>query len=673
MGCMEGGWNGDVKPKRERPQPTGLLNDTAITVCGDATELAARANNNISPHLLWDSDNDPIPPAQRINPDGSIAGQDCHLGRDVTDHDDHDGYAGFSFLQLDAEGVKLVEQTDSLQNGESPSCVKDAVTGLVWLLQSQNHVWGSATLQSYIAETNRSVLCGEHSWRLPTPVELSSLLRLEGTAPLIDTHYFPATAGGEFWTSAQATQIAAASIEATQAAWAVSFATGQEHIRPVTQANYVRLVSSGEQEDFNVLTPEVELSLSIPAQLTEGDSRNIVRFVVTRSDSTTAASYVVSLAGYGENPARLGSDAELVTSSIRFASGETRVEGEVAILGDTLPERPESEAFQLTLSNSAGVVLTHTQATILDDDFAEPVFRIEASSNEVTETDTEDADAVSLTITRVGGDPSVAASVELNTSLPSGLTAVPTATYGTAGDFYFRYGDEFVPETPLTLNFVVGEISKTVLLGIVGDNRIEGDEFLYASLSGASSAEPSSYARIAITDNDNDREFSLRAVGSAAFAEDSAAFVIDIAGDTATAVELDVARDAAGSAQDLTLSFAQRADALDGIDVFDFDGESWYVRISPATEPSLLPVFEPIPLSFTASQISKRITLHINPELYVAPDRLDESFTATLSASSTTATVDPERSDVRLFILREALNIREDNDVDVRDDNNTAI
>jgi len=59
-------------------------------------------------------------------------GQDASYGRDVTQDNDADGHAGFSFTKLDSDGSVLPA------NAVNRSCVRDNVTGLVWEVKSND-------------------------------------------------------------------------------------------------------------------------------------------------------------------------------------------------------------------------------------------------------------------------------------------------------------------------------------------------------------------------------------------------------------------------------------------------------------------------------------------------------------------------------------------------------
>lgn len=95
------------------------------------------------------------------------------------------------------------------------SCVADSVTGLMWEgktddggLRDKDNVYtnqggGAGTDASgYVAAVNAARLCGHADWRLPTVLELHTLLNYSRTAaPALDPAWFPHTSSSDHWTS----------------------------------------------------------------------------------------------------------------------------------------------------------------------------------------------------------------------------------------------------------------------------------------------------------------------------------------------------------------------------------------------------------------------------------------------------------------------------------------
>lgn len=195
------------------PQPVlGKLNDTGFSICvGDGI-------------------------TDMLCPVTGYPNQDAEQGRDATEPDSNDGYAGFSFTKLDDAGQPLADQT--VDYATTPwSCVKDNVTGLVWEVKTNDNglrdkdwsfSWyepnlpnggnaglavgpgscdlaGSCNTSAYTARVNSSSLCGFSDWRLPSNQELMGIV-LIGRTPSIDENYFANSnsttfSSFSFWTS----------------------------------------------------------------------------------------------------------------------------------------------------------------------------------------------------------------------------------------------------------------------------------------------------------------------------------------------------------------------------------------------------------------------------------------------------------------------------------------
>ncbi len=220
--------------------------------------------NNATCFLLTDGQNDPIPPAQ----DGAT-------GRDVN-ADASDGYAGFMFTKLNAQGVALPPAATEW------ACIRDNVTDLVWENKTDDgglydkddtFVWyepdsrlGNGGLpgfqqpseydpsrtdqtcygyvtgipssycntKAYISRVNQAGRCNSNNWRLPTREELHSLVSYE-QSPRIDTQYFPNTVPAYYWTSVPYAYL-------NKAVWAINFQQGGGSPWEKQYAHAVRLV-----------------------------------------------------------------------------------------------------------------------------------------------------------------------------------------------------------------------------------------------------------------------------------------------------------------------------------------------------------------------------------------------------------------------------------------------
>ena len=237
--------------------PSGLLNDTGQTQClnvfGNALEECTPENSG---------DDSPYP------------GQDGRYGRDAaakypeksgfTKPEGSGGHGGFAFTPLDVNGNPIPLVGDPPVPAETPRCIWDRVTNLIWEVKttsglqnsSSSYGWGSnntgnctggsgCSSNAYTTDINAVNLCGEtaNNWRLPTRRELLSIVDFDRNNPSIDTAFFPNTQSGfnQFYWSAD--------VLATvpDGAWAVGFGDGFTYAGgQADQGVRVRLVRSGQ-------------------------------------------------------------------------------------------------------------------------------------------------------------------------------------------------------------------------------------------------------------------------------------------------------------------------------------------------------------------------------------------------------------------------------------------
>ena len=231
---------------QQPPLPSGALNDTGIDWCANEGQNFLPCNRV------------PLYP-----------GQDAHYGRDVTDDDDSDGHAGFSFTKLGIDGDVLPASATDW------SCVRDNVTGLVWEVKSNDgglrdkawrYTWynpdpatnggdagqrgdgGDAcggeekmrcNTHAFVTAVNRLGLCGRHDWRLPDRFELESITSNDRYGPAIDTEFFPSTQSLTFWSSSPY-------VYHSRYAWNLDFADGRAYDYDKYSRRHVRLVSGGQ-------------------------------------------------------------------------------------------------------------------------------------------------------------------------------------------------------------------------------------------------------------------------------------------------------------------------------------------------------------------------------------------------------------------------------------------
>lgn len=137
-------------------------------------------------------------------------GQDAEYGRDATAGGNGNGRAGFSFVKIGAVGEALPKTASTW------SCVRDKVTGLMWELKTDDggprdkdllftHIGDgqAGDASAYVAAVNATGLCGANDWRMPTRIELESLLDFSVRYPgaRIDTQWFPNSPATLHWSS----------------------------------------------------------------------------------------------------------------------------------------------------------------------------------------------------------------------------------------------------------------------------------------------------------------------------------------------------------------------------------------------------------------------------------------------------------------------------------------
>ena len=244
--------------------PSGLLNDTGQTQCLNVAGTALEA-------CTWQNS-------------GEVAftGQDGRFGRDAAERNltksgftkiaGSGGHGGFAFTPLDVNGNPIPLVGDPPVPAETPRCVWDEVTNLIWEVKTDDgglqdkdwtyeYGWGSMYSRNciglklcgsndYIIALNATSVCqivGAGVWRLPSVHELLSIVDHGLKAPAIDTRFFQNTPGkfpyfwgNDVWPDSQ-TEI--------PYAWFVNFIEGTTEVGPYNttyNAKYsIRLVRDG--------------------------------------------------------------------------------------------------------------------------------------------------------------------------------------------------------------------------------------------------------------------------------------------------------------------------------------------------------------------------------------------------------------------------------------------
>ncbi len=110
--------------------------------------------------------------------------------------------------------------------------VTDNVTELIW---QQGVPSTSYTEPDAVTYCQNISIAGHHDWRLPSEVELISIVDQGKYNPSIDETYFPGTPASPFWSSTRAGG-------ATTLGWGVTFIFGQIGSNDISSPNYVRCV-----------------------------------------------------------------------------------------------------------------------------------------------------------------------------------------------------------------------------------------------------------------------------------------------------------------------------------------------------------------------------------------------------------------------------------------------
>ena len=260
--------------------PTGGLNDTGITRCGNyaftpqgtggnhSNSLDCEATGATADVAGVDASGNPVPPRQ-----------DAHVGRDADPGlvKVGAGAAGFDRTRLGADGQPLAIQDGVWDEGGSEaagtrwSCVRDNHTGLIWEIKVDDpahlhhvghwYTWynpdanangGSAGVQDggtcagsdcdthgFVEAVNVAGLCGANDWRMPTRQELMSILDNGRSFPAFDSDSFPNLANNIFvWSSTPAAWN-------PDHAWRIGVGSGRVQIGSKASGTYLRLVRTG--------------------------------------------------------------------------------------------------------------------------------------------------------------------------------------------------------------------------------------------------------------------------------------------------------------------------------------------------------------------------------------------------------------------------------------------
>jgi len=262
------------------------------------------------------------------------------------------------------------------------------------------------------------------------------------------------------------------------------------------------------------------------------EGAGFISYTVSRTGATGAAATIrFDTAG---GTATAGSDYTAVTGqTLSFAAGETSKTVLVAVTDDALIE--SSETVTGSLSNaSAGNITTATASTSITDN-DQVIWSVSNASG------SETAGFISYTVSRAGAT-GAAATIQFDTV-----------------DVTAQAGSDYTAVSQ-TLSFAADETSKTVLVAVIDDVAVEGNETVIGSLSNASTGTITTVTTTAtITDNDPvNWSVSTNGVSEAA---GFISYVVSRTGGGAATIQFDTSDNGATAGSDYTavhqtLSFA---------------------------------------------------------------------------------------------------------------------
>ncbi|WP_260929415.1 Calx-beta domain-containing protein [Novosphingobium sp. 9] len=234
----------------------------------------------------------------------------------------------------------------------------------------------------------------------------------------------------------------------------------------VTLANAGDMTITTPSASGTIVNDDVAGTLSVAdASVAEGNSGETeLHFTVTRSggsDGEASVAYALDLNGTATADDFTGENSGTVT----FADGQTTADVVIHIAGDTTYEADET--FGLTLSNATGgatITTASATGTITNDDEAPEAGTLSIGDASIVEGNTG-VQSMTFTITRDNGSTGAA-------------TVDYTLAHGTTDASDFAADQAYTG----TVTFADGQTSATLLVGILGDTRIEADETFTVTL-----------------------------------------------------------------------------------------------------------------------------------------------------------------------------------------------
>ncbi|MBN3891619.1 MAG: DUF4347 domain-containing protein [Nostoc sp. JL31] len=228
--------------------------------------------------------------------------------------------------------------------------------------------------------------------------------------------------------------------------------------------------------------PTISISDVSVSEGNTGTTTN-ANFIVTLSN----ASYQQVTVNYNTNDGTAqvaDSDYNSASGIITFNPGETSKTLSIGIIGDNKSETDETFSVNLLGATNAAIADSLGVYTIIDDD-SQPTITI--SDVSVTEENTGTTTNANFTISL--SNPSYQ-QVTVNFNTIDGTADATDSDYNPASG---------------TITFNPGEISKTLSIGVVGDNKFETDETFSVNLLGATNAAIADSLGIATIINDDNQ------------------------------------------------------------------------------------------------------------------------------------------------------------------------
>lgn len=267
-------------------------------------------------------------------------------------------------------------------------------------------------------------------------------------------------------------QVVVQVVSDTVAEFNESFGVNVSNVTGATISDGVALGSITDDD-----TPTISVA---NATVTEGNSgtTNAV-FAVTLS---SMSSQIISMSYATANgSATAPSDYQSTSGTLTFNPGETVQQIVVPVVGDTSIETTESFSLNLNAPVNATLADPTAQGTITDND----TVTITIGAATVTETNTGTSRDAVFTVTLSGVSGST---VTVDFASANGSATAPADYLATSG----------------TLTFAPGEVSKQMVVQVVGDNAVEANETFSVNLANPTNASiaGSGFGLGTITNND---------------------------------------------------------------------------------------------------------------------------------------------------------------------------